>query len=149
MLHTDTDPPTLQRSILVTHAHGYLLGSYTPWTDSYIALRNKRRSVMASSEVLNYRSMSVSYTESSDSLMLKILAGDIILNTRVKANTITGNVVKTQLKKIPHDEQKKYGLYLVKTEKWLDDSLPLIIYKAHLQNPKVSFHCGLIYKRKS
>jgi len=106
------------------------------WTDAYLSLKNKRKAVVNNCEALNYRSMSVSFSGSSDDIAMKLLAGDIILNTRVQGNTLTETFIKKQLKKVPHDPTKLYGIYLVKSEKWLDESLPLIIYKSQLQNPK-------------
>jgi hypothetical protein len=98
----------------------------------------------SSEELMQYKSLSASYSAGDDEISLKMLAGDIVLHTRVKSDMNCDQFLRLQLKKVPHDDQKEYGLYLLKANKWLNENCPLFTYRSDLRNPKVS--CELVYQ---
>jgi hypothetical protein len=62
----------------------------------------------------NFRTISNTESGDIDEIYLTFLAGDVMLNTRVKADVTVGQFVRMQLKKVPHDESKQYGIFLRK-----------------------------------
>ena len=79
-----------------------------------IYLNIERRSPTQGEMKIYRKSFDAYHSISENEISLKILAEDTVLYTRTSNNMSCKDFLTKQLKKIPHDPSKTYGIYLVK-----------------------------------